>query len=104
MVDGSALLQGLLEIKCADVNSFVECDYLSARPNGTFALKTSHEYYYHVMGQMEITGMMWCYFFFVHCTNDYHLKHVHFDTLKWESMKPKLDLFFFEYFVPSICR
>uniref|UniRef100_A0A0E9RCF5 Uncharacterized protein n=1 Tax=Anguilla anguilla TaxID=7936 RepID=A0A0E9RCF5_ANGAN len=43
--------------------------------------------------------MMWCDFF-VHCTNDYHLERIHFDAEKWESMKTKLDIFFFEYFLP----
>ncbi|XP_049326742.1 uncharacterized protein LOC125787031 [Astyanax mexicanus] len=103
VVDNSGLLQGLLEIKCPNVDTFVECSYLSARPDDTFALKCNHDYYYQVMGQMGITGMKWCDFF-VHCTNDNHLERIHFDAKKWESMKTKLDMFFFEYFLPGLCR
>ncbi|XP_056147981.1 uncharacterized protein LOC130122929 [Lampris incognitus] len=103
VVDDSGQLQGLLEIKCPDVDSFVECKYLSLRPDGSFALKHSHGYYNQMMGQMGITGMMWCDFF-MKCQDDYHLERIYFDAEEWENMKTKLDLFFFEYFLPLLCQ
>lgn len=45
VVDSTGAL-GLLEIKCPDVDSVLECKYLSVRADGMLALKTSHEYYY----------------------------------------------------------
>ncbi len=50
---------GLLEIKCPDVDRVRECKYLSVKEDGALALKTSHEYYYQMIGQMGITGMTW---------------------------------------------
>ncbi|XP_016115987.1 uncharacterized protein [Sinocyclocheilus grahami] len=101
VVDSSGAL-GLLEIKCPDVNSVLECKYLSVKEDGVLALKTSHEYHYQMMGQMGITGMTWCDFF-VKSRNDFHLERIDFDEEKWESVKTKLDLFFFNYWLPNLC-
>ncbi|MEQ2308939.1 hypothetical protein AMECASPLE_033429 [Ameca splendens] len=45
----------------------------------------------------RLTGMSWCDFF-VKCEEDYHLERIHFDDAKWEPMKTKLDVFFFDYY------
>jgi len=37
--------------------------------------------------------------FFVKCEEDYLLERIHFDVAKWEQMKSKLDVFFFDYYV-----
>ncbi|KAF4118710.1 hypothetical protein G5714_000761 [Onychostoma macrolepis] len=58
VVDSTGVL-GLLEIKCPDVDSVLECKYLSVKEDGALALKTSHEYHYQMIGQMGITGMTW---------------------------------------------
>lgn len=85
----------MLEIKCPDVDSVLECKYLSVKEDGALALKTSHEYHFQMIGQMGITGMTWCDFS-IKSRNDFHLEHIDFDEEKWEFVKNKLDLFFFQ--------
>lgn len=89
---------GLLEIKCPSKNSFTECPYLYKQADGTYKLKECHAYHYQIMGQLGLTGMSWCDFF-IKCEEDYHLERIHFDVAKWEEMKSKLDVFFFDYYV-----
>lgn len=50
---------GLLEIKCPNVKSCVDCPYLKLQ-NGTPELKQQHAYYCQVQGQMLISGLDWC--------------------------------------------
>lgn len=95
---------GLLEIKCPDIEHFSMCKYLfKSNVTDTHRLKTSHEYYFQVMGQMALTGSPWCDFF-VKCKDDYHLERIHFDPLLWERMQNSLDKFWFEYHLPEIVR
>lgn len=54
---------GLVEIKCPNVKSFVECKYLSMC-DGSFQLKRSHAYFWQIQGQLLLTGLTWCFFFF----------------------------------------
>lgn len=53
---------GLLEIKYPDKDYFQECPYLKLTNDGTHTLKRTHQYYYQVMGQMALTGLLWCDF------------------------------------------
>jgi hypothetical protein len=94
---------GLLEIKCPDKDSFVDCKYLvKNKTTGTYKLKSSHSYFYQVLGQMALTGLTWCDFF-VKCRQDYHMERIHFDSDKWLDMKMSLDKFYFEFLLPAIC-
>ena len=93
---------GLLEIKCPAKDNFSECKYLRKAGDGTYRLKTSHQYYFQVMGQMALTGMNWCDLL-VKCRDDYHLERVSFDRSQWIVMKTALDSFFFTYFLPQVC-
>ncbi|KAK0141916.1 hypothetical protein N1851_020432 [Merluccius polli] len=52
---------GLVEMKCPNVKSYVDCGYLRMQ-NGALRLKPSHSYYWQVQGQLLITGMQWCDF------------------------------------------
>lgn len=61
----------LLEIKCPAKDYFQECPYLKLTNNGTHKLKRTHQYYYQVMGQIALTGLLWCDFF-VKCRYYYH--------------------------------
>lgn len=104
VIDPSASpMHGLLEIKCPNKRSVRDCKYLHCKADGSLSLKTTHEYYFQVMGQMGITGLKWCDFF-VKCSDDHHLERVHFQPKEWENMKCKLDTFFFSYFLPSLCN
>lgn len=89
---------GLLEIKYPSKDRYKNCPYLIKHADGNYKLKESHTYFYQITGQLGLTGMPWCDFF-VMCTKDYHLHLIHFDATKWDDMKNKLDLFFFDYFL-----
>ncbi|XP_034007127.1 uncharacterized protein LOC117499009 [Trematomus bernacchii] len=52
---------GLVEIKCPNAKSYVDCSYLKIQ-SGTLKLKQSHSYYWQVQGQLLLTGMEWCDF------------------------------------------
>jgi hypothetical protein len=52
---------GLIEMKCPNVKSYVDCPYLKMT-SGKLSLKKTHAYYWQVQGQMLITGMNWCDF------------------------------------------
>lgn len=97
VVDGTSF--GLLEIKCPAKNSCQDCPYLQRQADGGYKLKETHAYYYQIIGRLGLTGMPWCDFF-VMCTVNYHLQRIHSDVEKWGEMKDKLDLFFFDYFLP----
>ncbi|XP_062585920.1 uncharacterized protein LOC134247605 [Saccostrea cucullata] len=95
---------GLLEIKCPSKDSFTECKYLVQNKNNhSFKLRTSHGYYFQIIGQMALTGLKWCDFF-VKCRNDFHMERISFDQDKWDSMKSSLDKFYFEEMLPQICH
>lgn len=93
---------GLLEIKCPTKESYEDCDFLvKSKNNETFRLKTSHKYYYQVLGQLGITGLKWCDFF-VMCKQNFHKERVYFHEAKWSEMKMSLDRFYFDYFL-DVC-
>ncbi|KAG5273004.1 hypothetical protein AALO_G00171700 [Alosa alosa] len=52
---------GLVEIKCPNAKSYVDCKYLRSNGN-TMSLKRQHAYYWQVQGQLLVTGMEWCDF------------------------------------------
>lgn len=89
---------GLLEIKCPSRQSFELCPCLCKQTDGTYKLKNSHAYHYQIMGQLGLTGMGWCDLF-IQCIEDYHLERIYFDSAKWEEMKVKLDVFFFNFYI-----
>ena len=94
---------GLLEIKCPSKDSFTECQFLVQNKNNqSYKLKTSHNYYFQMIGLMALTGLNWCDFF-VKCRQDFHMERIPFDQEKWKSMKSSLDKFYFEELLPQIC-
>jgi hypothetical protein len=102
--DASDSPWGLLEIKCTQAESVAQCQYLVV-PNksetGLKQLKTSHEYYYQIMGQMGLTGNSWCDFF-VFAQNDFHAERIYFDATAFSDMMSKLASFYFQYFLPKV--
>ncbi|XP_046551332.1 uncharacterized protein LOC124261054 [Haliotis rubra] len=94
---------GLLEIKCpSSVDSITELKYLHL-VNGVYKLRLSDKYYCQVMGQMALTGSKWCDFF-VMCKSDFHLERIYFSQRKWEDIKIKLDIFYFNHYLPHLCN
>ena len=88
----------LLEIKCPVVNSVIEASFLKRLPDNSLALKLNHTYYFQILAQLAITGLVWCDLL-VWCENDYHLETIFFDMDKWHEVKDKVDQFFFNYFI-----
>ena len=89
---------GLLEIKCPQVTSVLERDYLVKDDKDELQLKRNHEYYTQIQMQLAVTGLKWCDFF-VWCENDHHLETIAFDMNFWQLVKDKSDKFYFEYFL-----
>ena len=91
---------GLLEIKCPDKDSYLECSYLE-HSDDNCTLKKSSLYYEQIIGQLGITGFLWCDFY-VECRNDYHCERIFLDELYFANMQLKLDCFFYKYLLPEI--
>lgn len=89
---------GLLEIKCPQVASVLECPYLSKDEAGNLKLKRNHNYYYQVLTQLAVTGLDWCDFF-VWCVNDHHQETIYLNTDLWNEIKHKIDQFYFNHFI-----
>jgi hypothetical protein len=95
-------IYGLLEIKCPSADSITNLKYLTL-VNNSYKLKTSHDYYYQIMGQMGLTGALWCDLY-IWCRDDFHLERIHFVPEKWQEMKQKLDIFYFNYYLPKCVK
>ena len=60
---------GLFEIKCSMAEELKDIKYLKKNPTtGVYSLKKSHQYYFQVVGCVELTGEGWSDFF-VQCKN-----------------------------------
>ena len=91
---------GLLEIKVSqaiDLNS-VDC---LRKAGEKYELKRNHNYYYQIQCQLAVTGLLWCDLM-VYLSNSpqvHHMEEVKFDPSTWQSVKDKLDFFYFSYFL-----
>ncbi|XP_041951961.1 uncharacterized protein LOC121712059 isoform X2 [Alosa sapidissima] len=91
---------GLVEIKCPNAKSYVDCKYLRSNGN-TMSLKRQHVYYWQVQGQLLVTGMEWCDFV-VFAEDDMVIQRIYRDTEIAEVIRERGDHFFF-YFYMSVC-
>ncbi|XP_063040896.1 uncharacterized protein LOC134435783 isoform X1 [Engraulis encrasicolus] len=93
---------GLVEIKCPNVKSYVDCKYLKA--NGDImSLKRQHAYFWQVQGQLLLTGMDWCDFV-VFAEEDMVIQRVYRDKEVAEVIREKGDYFFFHYYMPACLK
>ncbi|XP_065068264.1 uncharacterized protein LOC135693662 [Rhopilema esculentum] len=83
---------GLLEIKCPQANSYIELPYLQLKNRG-YTLKTNNMYFHQIQGQMGIAG-----------AKNMHLERIKFDKEFFQSMKDKVDIFYFTYFSSAIIK
>ena len=90
---------GLLEVKCSTKDSVADLNFLRSNEDGILELRKSHKHYEQVMGQMGLTGALWCDFF-VWTANDYHKERILYDHDFFKNMLQKLDDFYFRYFLP----
>ncbi|XP_065109040.1 uncharacterized protein [Paramisgurnus dabryanus] len=90
---------GLLEIKCPNVKSYVDCPYLKLQ-NGTPQLKEQHAYYWQVQGQMLISGLEWCDFV-VYAQDDMMIQRIYKDSRMFKTIRERADHFFFYFYLPK---
>lgn len=88
---------GLIEMKCPNVKSYVDCPYLRME-SGKLELKQTHAYYWQVQGQMLITGMDWCDFV-VSAEEDILIQRIHRDSDVLEVIREKVDRFYFHVYM-----
>ncbi|PFX15038.1 hypothetical protein AWC38_SpisGene20760 [Stylophora pistillata] len=93
---------GLLEIKCPLKDSIFELKYLKC-VNVSYRLKTTHSYYYQVMGQLLLTGCQWVDFY-AYCKTDFHCERLRFEAEFCSEVKMKLDQNYFEYLLPKLLQ
>ena len=73
---------------------------LSSTNNGD-QLKTNHEYYVQIQGQMGVSGRRYCDFF-VYTSSGYHLERIMFDDLFWQSLQSSLQRLWQSYVGPEV--
>ena len=88
---------GLVEVKCPNVKSYVDCGYLRMQ-NGALRLKPSHSYYWQVQGQLLITGMQWCDFV-VFAEDDVLVQRIYKDAEVARVIRERGDYLFFYHFL-----
>lgn len=88
---------GLVEIKCPNAKSYVDCSYLQMQ-SGSLKLKHSHSYYWQVQGQLLLTGMEWCDFI-VFAEEDILVQRIHRDAEIARVIREKGDYFFFYFYL-----
>lgn len=96
---------GLVEIKCPNVESYIDCKYLKV-DHGVHKLKESNCYYWQVQGQLLITGLEWCGFV-IFANEDIFVQRIHRDNAVLHCIKQKADLFFFYTYMSkylSMCK
>lgn len=90
-------VHGLVEIKCPNVASYVDCPYIKIS-EGTHSLRKSHAYFWQIQGQMLISGLDWCDFV-VYTQEDMFIQRIPRDDETIKTMKEKIDYFFFYFYI-----
>ncbi|XP_053172245.1 uncharacterized protein LOC128355888 [Scomber japonicus] len=92
---------GLVHLKCTTFRSFIECTFLKCK-DGVLHLKKSHSCYWHIQGEMMVTGTLWCDLV-VFSGEDILVQRIYRDApFTINLMKRQLDDFFFYYYLPSL--
>ncbi|XP_062393358.1 uncharacterized protein LOC134080770 [Sardina pilchardus] len=84
---------GLVEVKCPNVPSYVDCPYI-ALSDGTPSLRKTHPYFWQIQGQMLISGCEWCDFV-VYTQEDMFVERIPRDNEITDIIKERVDHFFF---------
>ena len=88
---------GLLEIKCPNIKSYVDCPYLKMS-DGSLQLRRQHKYYWQVQGQILLTGLEWCDFV-VCAQEDMLVERIHKNLDVMCTIRDRGDLFFFYHYL-----
>ena len=103
--------EGLLEIKHVLMNKSTDLftasktkSFCLQNTNNKLSLKTNHNFYYQIQGQLFICDKPWCDLV-VRCINPHglHVERIFKDTDTWENdMYPKLNWFYHEALLPEL--
>ncbi|XP_054877160.1 uncharacterized protein LOC129352272 [Poeciliopsis prolifica] len=91
---------GLVHIQFLDVKSFIECSFLTCK-NGALLVKRAHRHYWHMQGEMLVTGTPWCDLV-LYAREDMLVQRIYRDEAFIKLMKKKLEEFFFYYYLPNL--
>uniref|UniRef100_A0A671V656 YqaJ viral recombinase domain-containing protein n=1 Tax=Sparus aurata TaxID=8175 RepID=A0A671V656_SPAAU len=91
----------LVEIKCPNVLSYVDCPYIKIS-EGTHTLRKSHAYFWQIQGQLLISGLEWCDFV-VYTQEDMFIQRISRDKDITATIKEKIDHFFFIFISTLPC-
>ena len=90
---------GLVEFKCPNVSSYVDCKYMTMK-NGLPVLKKQHAYYWQVQGQLLMSGLDWCDF--VVCAHDdISVERIYRDPEVLSQIRLKGDWFYYYIYMQS---
>lgn len=90
---------GLVHVQCI-TQSFNDCCFLVSQ-NGRLHLRSGHRHYWHIQGEMLVTGTSWCDLVVISKDNIL-VQRIYRDSDIIDSMKRKLDEFFFFHYLPNI--
>lgn len=107
--DGLVGDDGLVEVKCLPSIGDMTLDEAIAikkknpleKAGDLFRLKTSHPYFYQIMGQLHITGRTFCDLI-IYAENAYFVQRIFPDDTMWSEMLPKLTRFYLDCMLPEI--
>ena len=96
---------GIIEVKCPSTKSAVtpldacaDPKFFCERVGDQCILKSNHEYYAQVQGQLAITGAPWCDFV-VYTFKGMSIQRITFDQEFWGRISQRLRAYYFQYFV-----
>ena len=90
---------GLVEVKCPNVASYVDCPYIVIR-DGKPSLRKTHPYFWQIQGQMLISGCEWCDFV-VYTQEDMLLERIPCNNEIISIIKERVDYFFFYVYLST---
>ena len=99
----------IIEVKCPYVGKREKIEpnpkffpFLEAADGGGLKLKTTHNYYFQVQGQLNICNKQFCYFI-VYTFKDCRILRITRDPTFYDAeMVPKLYTFFKKHFLPCV--
>jgi hypothetical protein len=92
-LDGLIADDGLIKVKC--LHSVKDLEVIDH-------VKTTHDYYHQVQGQLNITGRQWCDFVVFTRKGELYTERIKRDASFWEKVVQKLRTFYLECVLPEI--
>lgn len=102
----------LVEIKCVHNTENLQLEELCLKPgfclqhiDGVFQLKTNHQNYYQMQGQMAMCNIKKCLFVLLYnVKKDPYIEEVYFNEEKWKFIFEKVQKFYFTIHLKNIMK